>query len=126
MVTFEETIQMEKVTERTKSLIETLNNSSVAGSAIIMVVLNAFPISDTNEILAKIQFSVNNNKVVFGVITPTMEYLSAFASRFNMASSMNCTIRYRLIGECLNVKFKPPDEREEVLRDFFELTEKSN
>ena len=50
---FEAKIKLEKVTERTKSLIETLNNTSVAGSA-MMVVLDAFPISDTNEILGKI------------------------------------------------------------------------
>lgn len=125
--TFESQIRLENVSERTHSLIDTLNNTSVAGSAIIMVVLNAFPISDTNEILGKIQFSVNNKKVVFGVITPTMEYLSAFASRFNMASAMHCTIRYSIKGESLNLIFKPPNEKlEEVLRDFFELTEKSN
>lgn len=125
---FEAKIKLEKVTERTKSLIETLNNTSVAGSA-MMVVLDAFPISDTNEILGKIYFTVNDDlKVVFGVITPNIDELMLFASRFNMASAMRrCTIRYSLTSECLNVKFKPPDEKlEEVLRDFFELTEKSS
>jgi len=124
--TFESTIRLEKVSGRITNLIATLNSTSIAGSA-MMVVLDASPVPGSQEqVEGKIQLINDDLKVTFGVIAPTMEYLSAFASRFNMASSMNCTIRYRLIGECLNVKFKPPDEREEVLRDFFELTENSN
>lgn len=124
--TFESTIRLEKVSERTRNLVATLNNTSIAGSA-MMVVLDASPVPGSQEqVEGKIQLINDDLKVTFGVIAPTMEYLSAFASRFNMGSSMDCTIRYRLIGECLNLTFKPPDEREEVLRDFFELTENSN
>ena len=124
--TFESQIRLEKFSGRTRNLVATLNSTSIAGSA-MMVVLDASPVPGSQEqVEGKIQLINDDLKVTFGVIAPTMEYLSAFASRFNMGSSMNCTIRYRLIGECLNLTFKPPDEREEVLRDFFELTEKSN
>lgn len=120
-------IRLEKVSERTRNLVATLNNTSIAGSA-MMVVLDASPVPGSQEqVEGKIQLINDDLKVTFGVIAPTMEYLSAFASRFNMGSSMNCTIRYSLKGECLNLTFKPPDEKlEEVLRDFFELTEKSS
>jgi len=127
--TFESTIRLEKVSGRITNLIATLNSTALVGSAMmVVVVLDASPIPGTNEILGKIQFSIKNNlKVVFGVITPNIDDLMLFASRFNMASAMHCTIRYSIKGESLNIKFKPPNEKlEEVLRDFFELTEKSS
>ncbi len=124
--TFQSQIRLESVSDRTHSLIDTLNSSTSVASA-MMVVLDASPVPGSQEqVEGKIQLINDDLKVTFGVIAPTMEYLSAFASRFNMGSSMDCTIRYRLIGEGLNLTFKPPDEREEVLRDFFELTEKSS
>lgn len=120
-------IRLEKVSERTRNLVATLNNTSIAGSA-MMVVLDASPVPGSQEqVEGKIQLINDDLKVTFGVIAPTMEYLSAFASRFNMGSSMNCTIRYSIKGESLYLIYKPPNEKlEEVLRDFFELTEKSN
>ena len=124
--TFQSKIRLESVSDRTHSLIDTLNSTSVAGSA-LMVVLDASPVSDSKEIFGKIQFSVDDLKVTFGVITPNIDELMLFASRFNMASAMHCTIRYSIKGKSLNLIFKPPNEKlEEVLRDFFELTEKSN
>lgn len=125
-MTFRSAIRLESVSDRTHSLIDTLNSTSVAGYA-LMVVLDASPVSDSKEILGKIQFSVDNLKVTFGVITPNIDELMLFASRFNMASAMHCTIRYSIKGESLYLIYKPPNEKlEEVLRDFFELTEKSN
>jgi len=125
-MTFRSAIRLESVSDRTHSLIDTLNSTSVAGYA-LMVVLDASPVSDSKEILGKIQFSVDDLKVTFGVITPNIDELMLFASRFNMASAMHCTIRYSIKGESLYLIYKPPNEKlEEVLRDFFELTEKSN
>lgn len=125
-MTFRSAIRLESVSDRTHSLIDTLNSTSVAGYA-LMVVLDASPVSDSKEILGKIQFSVDNLKVTFGVITPNIDELMLFASRFNMASAMHCTIRYSIKGESLYLIYKPPNEKlEEVLRDFFELTEKSS
>lgn len=116
-------IRLESVSDRTHSLIDTLNSTSVASA--MMVVLDSAPV-DSKEILGRIQVSVNDLNVTFGVITPNIEDLMLFASRFNMACAMNCTIRYRIKGESLYLIYKPPNEKlEEVLRDFFELTEKS-
>lgn len=123
--TFESQIRLEKVSGRTRNLVATLNSTSIAGSA-MMVVLDASPIPDTNEILGKIQFAVNDDlKVVLGVITPTMDYLSAFASRFNMGSAHYCDIKFYVeeSTKILRLEFTPPSEtREAVIQNFFEMT----
>ena len=123
MQTFTSQIRLEKIRPRTSELIQLLNNMHI--SSAMMVVLDAFQISGT-EVTGNIQLTHNELKVTFGVITPNIDELILFASRFNMASAMNCTIRYRIKGESLYLIYKPPNEKlEEVLRDFFELTEKS-
>lgn len=125
MQTFTSQIRLdEKSLHRTSELIQLLNNMHISSNA-MMVVLDAFQISGT-EVTGNIQLTHNELKVTFGVITPNIDELILFASRFNMASAMNCTIRYRIKGESLYLIYKPPNEKlEEVLRDFFELTEKS-
>ena len=127
-MTFRSAIRLESVSDRTHSLIDTLNSTLVTGTA-IMVVLDASPVSDSKEILGKIQFSVNDDlKITFGVIAPTVDYLSAFASRFNIASSHYCNVKFRVeeSTKFLQLKFTPPNKHcEEIIRNFFEMTSSS-
>lgn len=123
--TFESTIRLEKFSGRTRNMIATLNSTctSVAGSA--MVVLDASPIPDTNEILGKIQFAVDDVKVVLGVITPNMDSLSAFASRYNMCAAHYCDIKFYVeeSTKILRLEFTPPSETYEgIIQNFFEMT----
>lgn len=126
---FEAKIKLEKVTERTKSLIKTLNNTLVAGSA-MMVVLDAFPpVPGSQEVEGKIQFAINDDlKVTFSVIAPNIEYLSNFASRFNMGSAHYCEIKFQIeeSAKILRLEFTPTSEtREDVIQNFFAITSSS-
>jgi hypothetical protein len=124
---FTATIQLAKISSRTEGIIAMLNNMSASGIGMQMTVLELSPFDDGQSVLGNVQLKAEELKFNFGVIAPSGAHIINFASRFNMASAMHCAIRYSLTGECLNVKFKPPDEKlEEVLRDFFELTEKSS
>jgi hypothetical protein len=95
----------------------------------MMVVLDASPVSDSKEILGKIQFSVNDDlKITFGVIAPTVDYLSAFASRFNIASAHYCNVKFSVeeSTKVLQLKFTPPNKHcKEIIRNFFEMTSSS-
>ena len=124
---FTATIQLAKISSRTEGIIAMLNNMSASGIGMQMTVLELSPFDDGQSVLGNVQLKAEELKFNFGVIAPSGAHIINFASRFNMASAMRrCTIRYGLKGECLNLTFKPPDEKlEEVLRDFFELTEKS-
>ena len=123
--TFLSEIKLKEVTNRTRNLISTLNDTSVAGSA-VMVVMEASPISDSQEVEGKIQFAVNDDlKVTFGVIAPTIEYLSNFASRFNMGYAHYCEIKFYVeeSSKVLRLEFTPPSEScEAIIQNFFEMT----
>lgn len=118
-------IKLKEVTNRTRNLISTLNDTSVAGSA-MMVVMDASPISDSQEVEGKIQFAVNDDlKVTFRCIAPNIEYLSSFASRFNMGSAHYCKIKFLLeeSSKVLRLEFTPPSEScEAIIQNFFEMT----
>ena len=127
-MTFRSAIRLESVSDRTHSLIDRLNSTLVTGTA-MMVVLDASPVSDSKEILGKIQFSVNDDlKITFGVIAPTVDYLSAFASRFNIASAHYCNVKFSVeeSTKVLQLKFTPPNKHcKEIIRNFFEMTSSS-
>lgn len=123
--TFQSEIRLKDVTNRTRNLISTLNNTSVAGSA-MMVVMDASPVPGSQEVEGKIQFAINDDlKVTFGVIAPNIEYLSNFASRFNMGSAHYCEIKFHVeeSSKVLLIEFTPPSESyEAVIQNFFEMT----
>ncbi len=121
--TIQSEIRLKEVTNRTRNLISTLNDTSVAGSA-MMVVMDASPVPGSQEVEGKIQFTINDDlKVTFGVIAPNIEYLSKFASQFNMCSAHYCEIKFHVEESSLRIEFTPSNGYEAVIRNFTELLE---
>lgn len=117
-------IELVKISSRTEEILAMLNSLSAAGNG-MMTVLKLAPSDDGQRVIGKIQLLAEDLKISFNVVAPTRAHISSLASRFNMASSHYCEIKFELIKPTsLKFTFCPPSQEVATrVKNFFELTE---